>query len=239
MFRKVIGMRPFCLILFLIASLPLYAQRRVSADVAVKMIGNGNATNMTKSVYCSSDGRMISVSNTKDGRIFVLTNIHGETSIYNENSKEVAMDNRGLMLSTDELLQIFLLRRATDMGMGAYGYQLTKTTREEQYIKKVFEPKKQNSNCSRVEIVFDEFKPIYCAYFDHKGKIITKVYYSQYALQDRFMFPTRVTEITYANAKDSIVKLDLYTNIQVDQDDPMFDFQVPVDAKVIKMNGKK
>ena len=137
MFRKVIGMRPFCLILFLIASLPLYAQRRVSADVAVKMIGNGNATNMTKSVYCSSDGRMISVSNTKDGRIFVLTNIQGETSIYNENRKEVAMDNRGLMLSTDELLQIFLLRRATDMGMGAYGYQLTKTTREEQYIKKV------------------------------------------------------------------------------------------------------
>src|SRR5574344_1626719 len=140
MFRKVIGMRPFCLILFLIASLPLYAQRRVSADVAVKMIGNGNATNMTKSVYCSSDGRMISVSNTKDGRMFVLTNIQGETSIYNENRKEVAMDNRGLMLSTDELLQIFLLRRATDMGMRAYGYQLTKTTREEQYIKKVFEP---------------------------------------------------------------------------------------------------
>ena len=48
------------------------------------------------------------------------------------------------------------------------------------------------------------------------------------------MFPTRVTEIPMANAKDSIVKLDLYTNIQVDQDDPMFDFQVPVDAKVTR-----
>lgn len=226
-------MRPFGLIFFLSIALPLGAQQTVSADVTVKQVKNGRASSTEKSVCCSNDGRMVAISRTKDGKVYVFTNIHGETRIYNQARNEVMTDNSGAVTSTDELLQVFLLQRIDDMGFTSLGYNLVSTEHEGANLKKIFEPKDKSAQCARIELVMQDYLPIYCAYLDRRGKVITKTYYSNYELTDRFMFPRRVTEITYLNAKDSIVKLDLYSNIKVNKPDPAFDFTIPSDAKII------
>ena len=47
------------------------------------------------------------------------------------------------------------------------------------------------------------------------------------------MLPTRATSITYTSPKDSSVMRTIYSDIKVDGDDPLFDFQVPSNAKVV------
>ena len=226
-------MRPLGLIFFLSVALPLGAQQRVSADVTVKQVQNGKASIAEKSVCCSRDGRMVSISKAKEGKMYVFTNIQGETLVYNPARNEVMSDGSGVITSTDELLQIFLLQRTDDMGFTSLGYSLTGTEREGANLKKIFEPKDKSSQCARIELVMQDYLPIYCAYLDRRGKVITKTYYSNYSLTDKFVFPQRVTEITYLNAKDSVVKLDLYSNLKVDKPDPAFDITIPSDAKII------
>ncbi|MBP9987669.1 MAG: hypothetical protein KBT44_07090 [Bacteroidales bacterium] len=230
--RKTV-MRPLGLIIFLSFALPLGAQQRVSADVTVKQVQNGRASTTTKSVCCTNDGRMVAITKTKEGKLYIFTNIHGETRIYNQARNEVMSDNSGSVTSTDELLQVFLLQRIDDMGFTSLGYDLVKTEHEGSNLIKIFEPKNKAAQCARIKLVMQDYLPIYCAYLDRKGKVITKTYYSKYELTDRFMFPHRVTEVTYLNAKDSVVKLDLYSNIKVNTPDPAFDITIPADAKII------
>ena len=47
------------------------------------------------------------------------------------------------------------------------------------------------------------------------------------------MLPTRATSITYTSQKDSSVMRTLYSDIRVDDEDPLYDFQVPSNAKVV------
>ena len=42
-----------------------------------------------------------------------------------------------------------------------------------------------------------------------------------------------ITSITYTSPKDSSVMRTIYSDIKVDGDDPLFDFQVPSNAKVV------
>jgi len=228
-------MRPLGLILFLSFAIPLDAQQTVSADVTVKQVKDGKASAVSKSICCRNDGSMVAISQKKEGKVYVFTNMRGETRIYDQARNEVMSDNSGAVASTDELLQVFLLQRVDDMGFTSMGYSLTGTKRDGANLIKIFEPKDKSSQCARIELVTNDYLPIYCAYLDRKGKVITKTYYSDYKLTERFMFPHRVTEITYLNSRDSVVKLDLYSNLKVNKPDPAFDFTIPANAKIMNV----
>ena len=47
------------------------------------------------------------------------------------------------------------------------------------------------------------------------------------------MLPRRTTSITYTSPRDSSVMRTIYSNIRVDENDPLFDFEVPANAKVV------
>jgi hypothetical protein len=50
------------------------------------------------------------------------------------------------------------------------------------------------------------------------------------------MLPTRTTSITYTSPKDSSVMRTIYSGIRVDEDDPLFHFEVPADAKIVPVD---
>jgi len=215
------------------------AQRRISADVEVKQAAGGKVATITKRVYCSLDGRIV-VHFLKPEDYIVTSNVKGETRIFIPRTNEVVVDNTSAMTSQDELISVFMSGRAEDLGLGMYGYRLQSTTREDGLIKKTYVTDKEG-DVPKVEIVYENFLPIYCGYVSASGKTISKTYYSKYVPAGRTMIPTRTTSITYTSQKDSSVMRTIYSDIRVDDNDTYYDFQVPAGAKVVtstNLNGK-
>jgi hypothetical protein len=215
------------------------AQRRISADVEVKQAAGGKVATVTKRVYCSLDGRIV-VHFLKPEDYIVTSNVKGETRIFIPRTNEVVMDNTSVMTSQDELISVFMSGRAEDLGLGMYGYRLQSTTREDGLVKKTYVTDKEG-DVPKVEIVYENFLPIYCGYVNASGKTISKTYYSKYVPAGRTMLPTRTTSITYTSQKDSSVMRTIYSEIRVDDNDSYYDFQVPAGAKVVtstNLNGK-
>ncbi len=216
---------------------PVQAQRLVKADVLSQQLSKGQKTKQDKHLYCQQNGRML-VDITENGkRNILLTDQYGRTEIYDPETNKVLYDAKAqVYASIDEPLQLFLQRRTQDMGLEDYGFKLENSTVEDgKFIKKTFKSSDAASHCAKVEIVYENYLPIFMAFYSHKGKPINKIYYSQYDLGKSFIFPARVTEISYLGAKDSVIRLDIYSNIQVDTYDAMFDFKVPADAERSEM----
>ena len=211
------------------------AQRRISADVEVKQAAGGKVATVTKRVHCSNDGRVV-IHFLKPQDYILLTNLKGETKMYIPSTNEVIVDNSAAMTSQDELVAIFMSGRSQDLGLGMYGYRLQSTSREDALLKRTYVTDTAG-DVPKVEIVYDNFLPIYCGFLDESGKAITKTYYSNYVPAGRLMLPTRVTSITYTSPKDSSVMRTVYSDIKVDDDDPLFDFQVPSNAKTVTQNN--
>ena len=215
------------------------AQRRISADVEVKQAAGGKVATITKRVYCSLDGRIV-VHFLKPEDYIVTSNVKGETRIFIPRTNEVVVDNTSAMTSQDELISVFMSGRAEDLGLGMYGYRLQSTTREDGLVKKTYVTDKEG-DVPKVEIVYENFLPIYCGYVSASGKTISKTYYSKYVPAGRTMIPTRTTSITSTSQKDSSVMRTIYSDIRVDDNDTYYDFQVPAGAKVVtstNLNGK-
>lgn len=211
------------------------AQRRISAGVEVKQAAAGKVATITKRVHCSIDGRAV-IHFLKPQDYIVVTNVKGETRMYIPGTNEVVVDNSATLTSQDELISVFMSGRAEDLGLGMYGYRLQSTTREDGLVKKTFVTDK-SGDIPKVEIVYDNFLPIYAGYLDAGGKTITKTFYSNYVPAGRMRIPTRTTSITYTSPRDSSVMRTIYSDIRVDDDDPLYDFEIPANAKVVTPKG--
>lgn len=229
--------RSVALSLLLLLSISVYGQRRVQADVEVKNVSGKSVLTTTKSVYCANNGRLV-VSFHKPFEYILLTNVNGEATYYLPLTNEVMSENSGMNNSKDEMLSLFLSGRLEDMGLGLYGYTLSSTRVDEDgNVIKTFSAR-QKDIAPKVEIVYKDYLPIYVAYFDLEGKVTTKTYLSQYRNVGMMPFPHRSTTIMYEK-KDSTIVRTVYSNVKLDTSDPMFDFQVPSDAKAVDLSRFK
>ena len=222
-------------VLLLLCPVFSFAQKRISADVETKTLVGGNVVTTNRTLYCSNNGRMI-VASHKPVEYVMETNVNNETTIYFPNTNEVLVEKNGMGGAGDELLSLFLFGRIEDLGVGLSGYSLVSTDLEEDGL-----VKKNYSGSNRelppyCEIVYKDYLPIYSATLDADRNYITKVYYSQYQEVGWMPFPHRSTRITYTSKKDSTIVRTIYSNIELDGDDPMFEFSVPAGAKPMDLS---
>lgn len=215
------------------------AQRLVSADVQTNQVTAGKKSVVNKNLFCRNDGSFVSHYKSVGGEFYIVGSRLGVTRVYVPQSNEVMTDTQGLFSPKDELLYVFTTGGTQDLGLSEYGFRLKDTRKDDGYIVRNYVATKSGSKCERVEIAYKDFLPVFAAYYDKKDKVITKTYFSQYAKKGTFAFPMRVTEVTYGKEKnDSTVKLDIYSNLKVDVDDPMFHYDVPSDAKTVDYRRK-
>ena len=121
------------------------------------------------------------------------------------------------------------------MGLGLYGYKLAGTVREDGgIVKRTYVPSSPGKGVAKVELVQENYLPIYLAYYNDGGSVVSKVYLSSYSRLGNMMLPLRVTSVQYTSKKDSTLVRTIYSDVKVDGQDPMFDFQVPAGAKPVK-----
>lgn len=227
------------LAVFLLISAEVCAQRRLSADVEVKTLIGNNVTTVTKSVYCSNNGRLVICFHTPMEYI-MQTDIMGECQLYFPRTNEVYVDNSRTMSSTDELLSIFLAGRIDDLGLSISGYTLDGTENLEGGMMKKSYKTKREGFPPRAQIVYNnEYLPIYSEALTEDGHISVKVYYSNYKLVGYTPFPFRSTEIIYNSPKDSTIVRTIYSNLVLDGTDAMFDFKIPENAKPMDLTAEK
>lgn len=225
-----------CICLLLCATAA--AQRRVSADVQVKTLSAGKVSTVTKSVYCTNNGRLVTFFH-KPLEYVAVTNPAGELRIWLPGTNELITPSAegSEVSSKDELLSIFMSGRLDDLGLGGFGYKPSATVRtEEGYIKKTFTRGKETPGealIQSVDIVYDKYLPIYCEYMSVSGKVMRRLYLSGYATEQRLTLPMRMTSIEYGQAQDSTIVRTIYSNVKIDQDDSGFDFEIPADAKPV------
>lgn len=215
----------------LLLALGAFAQRRASADVEVKSLADGKVTTVTKRVFCQGNGRLVTVFSSPYDYTTV-TNLKGEFKLYVPSSNEVFSRVDQSFGSGNELLYLFLAGRQDNLGLLGMGYTLQGSSYDEDgYLKRIYTTKKKDG-APTVELVLKDYLPVYVAYLDHSGNVLSKMYLSQYTRGSRLVFPTRVTEVTYNREKhDSTVVRTIYSSISTEGTDPHFDFQVPAGAK--------
>jgi len=224
----------FCLTLLAAVFVPASAQRKVSADVEVKTVVKGKLSTVTKSVYCTSNGRLVTLFKTPV-KYYFIANAKGEAQFYTPDTGEVLSQYSPDLSSNTELAMLFMSGRIDDLGLGQFGYKAGPPSREDGYIKKTFTP--SDPSKPLVEIVYENYLPIYCAYMAPDGKILSKKYLDEYSRFGRFVLPLRITDISYGKDRDSSVVRTIYSDVKVDVDNPNFDFQVPADAKPMKLEN--
>ena len=222
---------------FLIA-ISAAAQRRVAAEVEVKTVYAGKVTTVKNRSYCSSSGKLVQVFDSPY-TYYTVTNPDGEFKMYIPGRKEVYSSRKEDFSDRDDLLYLFLSGHADDMGLSQYGYKLNSTVREDGGIlKRTYVPAAPGKGASKVELVLENFLPIYIAYYNSGGAVVSRTYLSSYAKLRTLALPCRVTSVNYTSKKDSTIVRTVYSNIRTDGNDPMFDFTVPKDAKPVSMAPK-
>ncbi|MBP3270277.1 MAG: hypothetical protein J6L98_06305 [Bacteroidales bacterium] len=232
-------LRKLLITAFILISIPnLMAQRRVSAGVEVKTLYGGKVTTVASKVYCTSSGRLVQVFDSPY-LYYTITNPNGELTIYIPGTNEVYSERKEDFSDRDDVLYLFLSGRGDDMGLGLYGYKLSGTTREEGgLVKRTYVPSSPGKGVSKVELVQENYLPIYLAYYNSGGAVVSRVYLSSYNRFGNLMLPLRVTSVQYTSKKDSTLVRTLYSDVKIDGQDPMFDFQVPSGAKPVKNTPK-
>lgn len=225
------------LLLFVLILIPSisFPQNKISTNVVSKQFLNKKLLTIERDIYYQTNGKLVT-HYIRPEEYFLVTNSFGEARVYNPKTNEVMLLNEKSMSSRNELIYSFLTNEYHDFGLLDLGFKLQNQKKEGKRIIKTFVSQvSKTDKISKIEMVYENTLPIYSAYFDKKGLLVRKVYYDKYQKFNIFTFPTQITEISYISAKDSIVKRDVYSNVQVNKHslNNLFDYQIPSSAKLV------
>lgn len=226
--------RPFFIFLTLLlaAAVPVNAQRLFHVDVESKTLHSGSMKVVSKELYYSKGGNLNILWKPGGLSFYTTTSQFGFTTCYYPASNQSVALDPNMYKPEDELLYLFAEGGIEDMGLNRAGFLLKSTKKDGEYTVRRYEPRTSGGMCAWVEVAYNkDFLPVFCAYYNKKGKLITKTYLSNYRTEKGFTFPMRVTEISYfAEKNDSTVKLDIYRNLDVDILKEMHSYRIPADA---------
>lgn len=226
--------------IIIIGSCQVSAQQKIRADVQTKVLSKGKSITVEKSIFYQTNGAMV-VHYAKPQEYFMLTNSLGEAKIYMPSRNEVMVMNDKIFSSQNELIYVFLSNAYLDLGLSDLGFQLKGQEQKGKRLIKTFTTNRKDlKNVGKIELAFEAGLPICCIYYDSKNNITRKIYYSAYSYQKQFTLPTRITEISYTAEKDSVVRRELYSNIQTANfsQPTFFDYTIPNSAKLVSLPKK-
>ena len=163
------------------------------------------------------------------------SNKFGEVKVYFPEDNSVSIKQNELFSSQNELLYYFLSNNYSDLGLSKENYKITDTIMDGKHQVVTWVNKKSDFPLPKIELVFDNDKPIYAAYYNSEDKIVRKIYYYNYEFFQSFMMPKKVTQISYPATGDSVIQRNTYSNLKITSlpSSQYFNFKVPDNAKIL------
>lgn len=234
------NMRLLLLSLFLFVSVADQAQINqgvISAKLVVKKAHKGKLISVAADVAYSTSERRMVANYTSPDKFIMFVNEKGEVKVYYPTKNQVILNQNNLFSSNSDVFYFFLTQNEQDLGLRSMGYQLISSNSKGAITETRWKaPEQMQGKVSEVELVYENFLPIYVAYFGPKKGITNKTFYANYQTVDNVMIPTRITEYVYLSAKDSIVSRKDYLDVKTGKNASrsLLDFKIPANAKVAK-----
>lgn len=210
---------------------------RIMMEMHSQSLHKGKRAEVNASLfYISFNGQLIS-RYTRPIEQVMITNNKGELAIYNEKDHSVYRTQSLEYSSENNLIYFFLQGKASDLGLGQIGFQLLETKIEKGLvITRWLPPATMNHLFSHIELVHENFLPIYSGYYDVNKKLVKKVYFTDYNYFPEITLPLTITEFNYLPGGDSIVNRVKFSDVRINHRavSSWFNFKIPHDAKIIK-----
>lgn len=210
-----------------------HAQQRLSADVTTRQVVKNKVLRIERQLFYTAGGDMVT-HYTYPQEYYMRSNQLGEVVVYQPTTNEVALFNDKSMAEQSEIMLQFLSPDRANLNLTRLGFVLQKTERQGKRIVKTFTPTMiEDKIYSKVVLVMENNRPIYCAFYDKNATIVKKTFYSNYTTLPTLSFPTRITQISYNTLGDSTIRKEEYKNIKTSgfAADAPFQFRVPSNAK--------
>lgn len=225
------------LLVFAFFSIPMQQKRKMSLHMDSKKLLKGKYLHVEADIYYKSRSGELLMHYLHPENYVLMTNSIGEVKAYYPKENKVMIKHGELFSSENNLFFYFMSNEAYDMGLNHLGFTVTDTKFDDGLMITTWLPPTELLKVvHKIEIVYEDYLPVYSAYFGPDNKIIRKIYYSDYSYFDQFSLPLRVTEIEYTQEGDSIVSRLIYSDVKVNQQtsDQYFNFSIPENAKIIE-----
>lgn len=185
--------------------------------------------------YEALDGKLITRMDSPLNKV-MITNRYGELAIFDPEENSIYR-SQGLEYSSENnLIFFFLSGKTQDLGLRDMGFRVEKTEFKDGLLVTHWAPPSAfNHLFSYIEIVHEDHLPIYAAYYDASGKMIKRVFYSDFEIYSDIILPLTVTEFNYLPDGDSIVNRVRFSDVRINRQavSSWFEFEIPDDARFI------
>jgi outer membrane lipoprotein-sorting protein len=222
----------------LCASFFLYAPvERISMSLVSKALQDGKSITTQAEVYYRVSGGLLVTHITSPIEYLVITNDKGEIKMYDVKANLVSQMQASDFSSENSFIHDFLRGNTNDMGLRRLGFQLRGSKVEENMVVTDWiPPLESNSPVNRIELVHENYSPIYMAFFGKKDKPLSKIFYSNYQKTGDLSIPLTITEFQYHPNGDSTVTKRIYSDIKLNEQviEKWLNYKIPENAKIIK-----
>lgn len=210
---------------------------KVKFDMESQTLHKGKKVSVKAEVYYRQNGSLLITRSTFPMEKITRTNGLGEFFEYDVKNNTVVQSMGREVSSRFSIFHAFFNGNTNDMGLTENGFALKKTRIEKKLVITEWEPlEKDGKKISKAELVHENHRPIFMAFYDANNRPVQKAFYSQYQALGAVMFPLTLTEFEYIGEKDSVITRRKYKNPVLNEgvDEKWFQFQVPASARVIQ-----
>jgi outer membrane lipoprotein-sorting protein len=148
---------------------------RIAMRMESQSLNRGKVVRIEADLYYQSlNGRLVTNYLVPSGQIMISNN-KGELAIFNTEKNTVSY-RQGAEYSTESnLIHFFLQGKTQDLGLNDFGFLLTNTEfKDGLVITEWFPPASLYHLFNRIELVHQDFLPVYVAYYDAQKKLAKK-----------------------------------------------------------------
>lgn len=214
-------------------------QGRISVHLESKRLHKGQVITTVADIFFRNSDGVLVIHYIKPTDYIFITNASGEAKVYYPGKNEVIVTQNEMFSSENDILYTFLSNRHSDMGLKEGGFILTSSTRDKNnYIVTTWIPQApQKSPISKIELVHEDYFPIYMSYYGTNGKVFKKTYFSAYNTKGPSPIPMQIIDVDYLPKNDSIVSRKRYSDFKINgaANSPYFNYTIPANAKLVKL----
>jgi outer membrane lipoprotein-sorting protein len=210
---------------------------KLSLSIVARSLQDGKSITAKGEVYYQVAGGLMVTHFSSPLENVTITNSKGELKIYDPVNNTVLQKQASDFSSENSFFYFFLSGKTQDMGLPGSGYKLKDTRFEDKMVITTWiPPDYMLGEFSKVELVHENYKPIFMAFYDPKGKFSLKIFYTGYQQIGDISLPLTITEFQYLPKNDSIITKRVYSDMKMDAEvnNTYLNYKIPANAKVLK-----
>lgn len=205
------------LVVSMITALNVYSQQhyRIKSEFSIKENLPDGTSNLTMgTVYFDKNNKKLVYDITFPKKTFqVLT----DSFFYEMNGNKLTEKKQATNLLQFSIFNLALSSNLSNYGLNTNGvFKLTDVTKEDSLVISTWEPSTAKLKELTGKVLISQKKRLLhgLIFFDNKGNILSKQFFTNYKNVNGLNFPTQITQINYINGKE-YYKVTTYKNIVV------------------------